>query len=136
MRDQPDSTNTTMKATSITIKPVALAALALAAFCLPVGAEDDALPPAADKAEKLEKHKVGSQKLAVDQDELSADVQELIEEQTADNVIVLLEEVEEIMAEVTGSLDESETGGETLAAETEIIEKIFEAAKQRQQGGT
>jgi hypothetical protein len=125
-----------MKATSITIKPVALAALAAVAICLPAGAEDDTLPPAVEKAEKLEKHKVGSQKLAVDQDELSADVQELIEEQTADNVIVLLEEVEEIMAEVTGSLDESETGGETLAAETEIIEKIFEAAKQRQQGGT
>lgn len=123
-----------MKATSI-IKPVAAAAIALATACLPLGAKEEA-PPAEDKAAKLEKHKVGSEKLAFDQDELSADVQELIEEQTADKVIVLLEEVEEIMAEVTGSLDEAETGGATLAAETEIIEKIFEAAKQRQQGGT
>ncbi len=53
-------------------------------------------------------------------------------------MIQLLEEVEEIMAEVIGSLDETNTGGETIAAETEIIEKIFEAAQQRaqQSGGT
>ena len=122
-----------MKATSI-IKPLAAATVALATAALPLSAEEEAIPaPDDDKAAKLEKHKAGSQKLAFDQDELSADVQELIEEQTADKVIVLLEEVEEIMAEVTGSLDEAQTGGETLAAETEIIEKIFEAAKQRQQ---
>ena len=50
----------------------------------------------------------------------------------------LLEGVEEIMAEVIGSLDEPNTSGTTIAAETEIIEKIFEAAKQRaqQNGGT
>lgn len=125
-----------MKAT-LHLKPLAAAALALATAGLPLAAqENDTPPPAEDKAAKLEKHAVGSQKLATDQDELSADVQELIEEQTADKVIVLLEEVEEIMAEVTYKLDDSETGGETLAAETEIIEKIFEAAKQRQQGGT
>lgn len=85
-----------------------------------------------------DKHKEGSQNLAGEQDELSADVQDLIEEQTDEKVIALLEEVEEIMAEVTGSLDETDTGGTTIAAETEIIEKIFDAAKQRAQknGGT
>ena len=83
-------------------------------------------------------HTKGSQSLAGEQDELSADVQELIEEQTSEKVISLLESVEEIMAEVTGSLDETDTGGGTIAAETEIIEKIFEAAEQRaqQNGGT
>ena len=42
------------------------------------------------------------------------------------------------MAEVIDSLDAVKTGGPTIAAETEIIEKIFEAAKQRSQknGGT
>ena len=85
-----------------------------------------------------DKHREGAQNLAGEQDELSADVQDLIEEQTDEKVIALLEEVEEIMAEVTGSLDETNTGGKTIAAETEIIEKIFEAAKQRAQknGGT
>ena len=48
------------------------------------------------------------------------------------------EVVAEVMAEVIDSLDETDTGGPTIAAETEIIEKIFEAAKQRseQNGGT
>ena len=65
-------------------------------------------------------------------------MQDLIEEQTNEKVIVLLEEVEGIMAEVTNSLDETNTGWKTIAAETEIIEKIFEAAQQRaqQSGGT
>ncbi|MFP6881396.1 MAG: hypothetical protein VCA34_10625 [Roseibacillus sp.] len=84
------------------------------------------------------KHAIGSQKLSGEQDELSADVQELIDEQTSEKVIQLLEQVEEIMAEVTTSLDQPDTGGGTIAAETEIIEKIYEAAKQRSQqnGGT
>lgn len=89
-------------------------------------------------AETLAKHQQGSTTLAEDQDELSADVQELIEQQTNEEVIQLLEQVEELMAEVTGALDEAETGGTTIAAETEIIELIFEAAKKKQQssGGT
>ena len=74
--------------------------------------------------------------LAGVQDELSADVQDLIEEQTDEKVIQLLEQVEEIMAEVTDELDQHDTGGATIAAETDIIEKIFEAAKQKQGGGT
>lgn len=95
--------------------------------------------PKTDVQQKaVEKHTEGAQNLAGEQDELSADVQDLIEEQTSEKVIVLLEQVEEIMAEVTGKLDETKTGGQTIAAETEIIEKIFEAAKQRSQqnGGT
>jgi hypothetical protein len=95
--------------------------------------------PVTEEQKKAEvKHTKGSQSLAGEQDELSADVQELIEEQTSEKVISLLESVEEIMAEVTGSLDETDTGGGTIAAETEIIEKIFEAAEQRaqQNGGT
>ena len=88
--------------------------------------------------EAAAKHREGSQNLAGEQDELAADVQDLIEEQTDEKLIGLLEEVEEVMAEVIDSLDETDTGGTTIAAETEIIEKIFEAAKQRSQqnGGT
>ena len=95
-------------------------------------------PVTEDQKKSIAKHREGSQKLAGEQDELSADVQDLIEEQTNEKVIALLEGVEEIMAEVIGSLDEPNTSGTTIAAETEIIEKIFEAAKQRaqQNGGT
>lgn len=87
--------------------------------------------------EPLEIHREGSVKLAEDQDELSADVQQLVLEQTMPKVIELLEEVEEIMDETTDRLDQTDTGGETIAAQTEIIEKIHAAAKQRQsQGGS
>lgn len=95
-------------------------------------------PTTDEQVKAASKHKDGAQDLAVEQDELSADVQELIEEQTDEKVIQLLEQVEEIMAEVIDALDSTETGGQTIAAETEIIEKIFEAAQQRaqQSGGT
>ena len=91
---------------------------------------------AAERIKELAKHQQGAVKLAGVQDELSADVQDLIEEQTDEEVIQLLEQVEEIMAEVTDELDQHDTGGATIAAETDIIEKIFEAAKQKQSGGT
>ncbi|RYD17856.1 MAG: hypothetical protein EOP88_24640 [Verrucomicrobiaceae bacterium] len=93
--------------------------------------------PAEDHAAK---HAEGSSKVADLQDELSADVQQLTVEQTVPQVIELLNKVEEIMDETTDKLAESETGGDTIAAQTEIIEKIHEAAKakqqqQQQQGG-
>jgi len=91
----------------------------------------------ADGKDALAEHQERSVELAEAQDELSADVQQLIIEQTAAKVIELLEEVEDIMDETTERLDESDTGGETIAAQTEIIEKIHEAAKERQsQGGS
>jgi len=88
---------------------------------------------AADEARKiLDLHRDGSAKLADEQDELSADVQQLVIEQTVPKVIELLGEVEEIMDEATDRLAEADTGGETIAAQTEIIEKIHAAAKERQ----
>jgi len=82
--------------------------------------------------EQLRFHREGSTKLADEQDELSADVQQLVIEQTIPKVIELLGEVEQIMDEATDYLLEAETGGKTIAAQTEIIEKIHAAAKQRQ----
>ena len=79
-----------------------------------------------------QKHREGSAKVADRQDELSADVQQLAIEQTVPKVIELLNEVEKIMDEATDQLAEADTGGTTLAAQTEIIEKIHEAAKEKQ----
>lgn len=97
------------------------------------------LVPAAGEGDapgNLELHRDGSSKLADEQDELSADVQQLVIEQTVPQVIELLGQVEEIMDEATDRLAEADTGGETIAAQTEIIEKIHAAAKERQsQGG-
>lgn len=78
------------------------------------------------------KHAQGSEEVAVDQDELSADVSQLILEQTNPKVNELLGEVENIMDEATEMLIEHNTGGATIAAQTEIIEKIHEAAKEKQ----
>ena len=82
--------------------------------------------------ENLAKHREGAARVANQQDELAADVQQLTIEQTVPNVIKLLDEVEEIMDETTGNLTEFDTGGRTIAAETEIIEKIHAAAKEKQ----
>lgn len=90
---------------------------------------------AKDAAGMLERHAEGTEKLADEQDELSADVQQLVIEQTVQQVIDLLTEVEGIMDETTDYLAETETGGDTIAAQTEIIEKIHQAAKAKQQQG-
>ena len=88
---------------------------------------------AKDAEQMLEQHAEGSEKLADEQDELSADVQQLAIEQTVQQVIDLLKEVEGIMDETTDYLSEPDTGGRTIAAQTEIIEKIHQAAQARQQ---
>lgn len=78
------------------------------------------------------KHHEGAGKVAEQQDELAADVQQLTIEQTVPQVIELLNQVEKIMDEATDKLADADTGGDTLAAQTEIIEKIQAAAKEKQ----
>lgn len=90
------------------------------------------LAPLTALADAQAKHREGSSQVADKQDELSADVQQLAIEQTVPKVIELLNEVEKIMDEATDQLAEADTGGTTLAAQTEIIEKIHEAAKEKQ----
>ncbi|MDA7882527.1 hypothetical protein N9A94_09515 [Akkermansiaceae bacterium] len=90
-------------------------------------------PDANAKAEALKEHQDKSVDLADKQDSLSADVQELIDEQTNPIVIKLLSTVEMLMAETTERLEDQDTGGETIAVETEIVEKIYEAAKKKAQ---
>lgn len=88
--------------------------------------------------EVSQEHREAAAKIADQQDELSADVQQLTIEQTVPQVIELLDQVKTVMNETTDQLLASETGGSTLAAQTEVIEKIHAAAqaKQKQQGGT
>lgn len=83
-------------------------------------------------AEKISTHQTGSRDLSEKQDELAADVQQLTIEQTVPKVIELLREVEDAMDEASERLWEHETGGETIAAETDVIEKIYAAAKEKQ----
>jgi hypothetical protein len=80
-----------------------------------------------------EQHQQGSEKLSGEQDELAADVQQLAIEQTVQKVIELLKECEELMGEASERLSNHDTGGETISAQTEVIEKIHAAAKARQE---
>ena len=91
--------------------------------------------PKKDTAQKIAEHQTGSLKTSLDQDKLAADIQQLKNEQTQAKVIQLLDECEMIMDEATENLIKFDTGGDTIAAQTEVIEKIFEAAKQKQQKG-
>jgi hypothetical protein len=94
---------------------------------------DEAAKKAGMSPEEIaEKHRAGADKVAEEQDELSADVQQLTIEETVPQVIQLLQEVGDIMDEATDWLMEPDTGGRTIAAQTEIIEKIHAAAKERQ----
>ncbi|MGJ8656704.1 MAG: hypothetical protein ACSHX6_09650 [Akkermansiaceae bacterium] len=89
--------------------------------------------PLAKAEDVLKQHAKDSIKTANEQDELSADVQDLIQEQTDPKVVELLDEAEALMGEATELLENKKTGGGTIAIETEIIEKIYEAAKKKQQ---
>jgi hypothetical protein len=82
--------------------------------------------------EKDAEHQAGANKVAIAQDSLSADVQQLKIEQTQPAVIQLLDEVENIMQDAIDQLEKENTGGETIAAQTEVIEKIYQAAKKKQ----
>lgn len=88
------------------------------------------LSKAEEKAQLIDRKKK-AKTLSLSQDELSADVQEMIEDQTNEQVIQSFEEVEELMAQVTDNLSTSDTGKSTLYHQTKIIEKIFEAAKKK-----
>lgn len=103
-----------------------LTAITLCWFPLLAGAEEKKPDPL------LAEHREGAARVADQQDELSADVQQLTIEQTVPQVIQLLNEVEGVMDEATDQLAEAETGGATIAAQTEIIEKIHAAAKEKQ----
>lgn len=83
----------------------------------------------------IELHSTGAERVAREQDELSADVQELIQRETNDKVIQFLAEAEELMAQATDNLENKDTSGPTIAIETEIIEKISDAAQQKQESG-
>jgi hypothetical protein len=118
------------------MKYTALISLACIASSIPAFSQDqtEEKKPKADTAEILSQHLKGAESIADKQDQLAAMVQQLKIEQTNGDVIKLLDEVEFMMDDATDMLLDAETGGETIAAQTEVIEKIFEAAKKKQGG--
>ncbi|YCM44447.1 hypothetical protein V2O64_00245 [Verrucomicrobiaceae bacterium 227] len=122
------------------MKPTRFPALAFVALLATSSAEPAKEKPApegkateAEKVTALNTHREGSEKAAIDQDKQAANASELIDEQTNQKVIDLLNQVESLMGETTDRLEDGNTGGDTIAIQTEIIEKIYEAAKQKAQ---
>ena len=77
------------------------------------------------------KHKETAEKLAVQQDELQADASDLIMGETNEEVVDLLKKCRHAMNDAVDLLENYNTGGPTLAAQSDVIELIYLAAKAR-----
>jgi hypothetical protein len=87
----------------------------------------------ADLAAKISEHQQGAVELSDKQDILAADVQQLTIEQTSEEVSKMLKEVETAMDDSSQRLLDHDTSNDTIAAQTDVIEKIHDAAKKHQQ---
>ena len=76
------------------------------------------------------KHKETASKLAVQQDELQADTSDLILGETNEEVVELLKKCRHAV----DLLEVYNTGGQTLAAQSDVIELIYQAAKAKMTG--
>ena len=115
-----------MKTTLLTT--LVSAGLLMIGYAEPVAKEAKKVTEA-EKAQALVKHQKGAEKVSIDQDKQAANAQELLAEQTNPKVIELLNQVEILMAQTTDLLEDADTDGDTIAMQTEIIEKIYEAAQ-------
>lgn len=80
------------------------------------------------------KHKETASKLAVQQDELQADTSDLILGETNEEVVELLKKCRYAMNDAVDLLEVYNTGGQTLAAQSDVIELIYQAAKAKMTG--
>lgn len=95
------------------------------------------LPCAADPKPAPEysaRHKETASKLAVQQDELQADTSDLILGETNEEVVDLLKKCRQAMNDAVDLLEVYNTGGQTLAAQSDVIELIYQAAKAKMTG--
>lgn len=76
-----------------------------------------------------EEHKAIALELAEQQDELQADTSEIILGETNPKVVELLKKCRVSMNDAINLLENYDTGGKTLAAQSEVIELIYQAAK-------
>lgn len=95
----------------------------LLALSLPCAAAAESSP------EYSAKHKETASKLAGQQDELQADTSDLIMGETNEDVVELLKKCRHAMNDAVDLLEVYNTGGQTLAAQSDVIELIYQAAK-------
>lgn len=97
--------------------------LVILAFSLPCTAAMES------QEEYSARHKETAAKLAAQQDELQADTSDLILGETSEEVVELMKKCRRAMNDAVDLLEVYHTGGPTLAAQSEVIELIYLAAK-------
>lgn len=90
--------------------------------------------PCAAAPEYSAKHKEAASKLAGQQDELQADTSDLIMGETNEDVVELLKKCRHAMNDAVDLLEVYNTGGQTLAAQSDVIELIYQAANAKMTG--
>ncbi len=90
--------------------------------------------PAEQTPQYSEKHKDTSEDLAELQDELQADASDLIMDETKKETVELLKKCRKAMNDAVDNLEVYNTGGQTLAAQSDVIELIYQASKSKMQG--
>lgn len=90
--------------------------------------------PCAAAPEYSARHKETASKLAAQQDELQADTSDLIMGETNEEVVELLRKCRHAMNDAVDLLEVYNTGGQTLAAQSDVIELIYQAAKSKMTG--
>lgn len=126
MRPETKTSNVLFRPRALPLGPVLLAAgLALAGLA---GAEEAA--PAKDRAAELKER---TEALARRMDELSAEAQDLVWNHTNPKLTGFLKGIDDAMLDARDLLEAYRTDGETVAAEQDVLEKIYEAAKKAAQ---
>lgn len=82
-----------------------------------------------------QKTEAAIRQLSREQDELQADLSDIISDQTEEKVIELLKKCRISMNDSIDLLEINRTDSETLAAQSDVIERIYQAAKQKYEGG-
>lgn len=78
-----------------------------------------------------QKTKTAIRQLTREQDELQADLTDIISDQTDEQVIELLKKCRISMNDSIDLLELNRTGSATLAAQSDVIERIYQAAKKK-----
>ena len=94
---------------------------------------DDATSAQADPKARLEELNKRTEGLAQRMDGLSAEAQDLIWNNTNEKLTTFLKDIDTAMLDARDLLEQFKTGGDTVAAQQDVLEKIYEAAKKASQ---
>ncbi len=126
MTPESNTSNVLCRPRALRLGPVVLAVgLGLAGVA---GAGEDA--PAKDRTAELKER---TEALARRMDELSAEAQDLVWNHTNPKLTEFLKGIDGAMLDARDLLEAYRTDGETVAAEQDVLEKIYEAAKKAAQ---